>query len=310
MQSPKLDEISSLIWQRFYNAYTKNILPKALLLTNPFGLVNATLIKKLHALLLCQQQNAPCLTCKSCKLVFNDAHPDITLISPNEDNASIGIELIRNFQTNLYLTPQLGKRRIVYFASLDSLTLPASEALLKIIEEPPEAVFIIGKSATTVKLLPTLLSRFQRWVLPFPNNGRQNYLAPEFYAGKSATFLSIMEALPSLIADLHSLVEDKICATALAEKWSEYHLLSLIEVLYCLFAEMVKLHYATQTPGAQDLGEKPHYQLYCLSQQLSLWSLLQNLAILADLSKKLKMPIALNSVLQLENWLQQIPKTL
>jgi len=83
--------------------------------------------------------------------------PDVLIISPE---TTIGIDEVRQIQSFLSRKP-IGEKNMVYVLEAHLLTIPAQNALLKMLEEPPgnAEIFLITKFADS--LLPTVLSRVQ-----------------------------------------------------------------------------------------------------------------------------------------------------
>jgi len=86
------------------------------------------------------------------------SHPDFFSITGLN---SIGIDLIRNLEKKLALKPYKAKIKIVVINGAEKLTLPAQNALLKTLEEPPVNSLIILTTAKKDSLLPTIISRCQ-----------------------------------------------------------------------------------------------------------------------------------------------------
>lgn len=86
-------------------------------------------------------------------------NPDILTVEPLEGKSSISIDQVHELQTQLPYKPvkEMYKIALIYQAHL--LTLPAQQALLKTLEEPPENTQIILTTHLPNKLLPTILSR-------------------------------------------------------------------------------------------------------------------------------------------------------
>lgn len=87
---------------------------------------------------------------------------DISLISTNDEDeksTTIGINAIKALQQKLFLKPLKGDMKACIITEADKLTLPAQNALLKALEEPPinTLVFLLIQNATA--LLPTIRSR-------------------------------------------------------------------------------------------------------------------------------------------------------
>lgn len=80
-----------------------------------------------------------------------------------------GIDNIRDLRDNVQFAPAHGKYRIIYIDEVHMLTKESFNALLKTLEEPPEHVMFIFATTEPHKILPTILSRCQRFDLrPIP----------------------------------------------------------------------------------------------------------------------------------------------
>lgn len=86
-------------------------------------------------------------------------HPDVHFIEPS--GTTIKIDVIRELKQKLYLHPLEGKAKAVLIDKPETMTEAASNALLKILEEPPQDTYFILVSAQAARLLPTIRSRCQ-----------------------------------------------------------------------------------------------------------------------------------------------------
>ena len=108
------------------------------------------------ASLLCDSQNIPCEQCESCLQVFQGKHPDVYCVGKIEDK-DISIDQIRKIKRIVNLAPLSGSSKIVIIEEADSLTISASNSLLKLLEDTPPNVFIIllvrgfGNLPTTIR---------------------------------------------------------------------------------------------------------------------------------------------------------------
>ena len=90
--------------------------------------------------------------CKSEKI-----HPiDINI---NYFETIIGIEEVRNIRKKIFLRPLKSKTKIVVIEAYEGITIESQNALLKILEEPPNNTIIIITAAKIGLILPTILSR-------------------------------------------------------------------------------------------------------------------------------------------------------
>jgi DNA polymerase-3 subunit delta' len=113
-----------------------------------------------------QFQERPCQICVACRKISSGNHPDVLWLTPNK--MTLGIEQVLGWQEKLYLKLYEGNYRISIIEQADSLTLPAANALLKVIEEPPDKTLIILCAVNAESILPTIRSRAQ--IIYFPDN--------------------------------------------------------------------------------------------------------------------------------------------
>ncbi|MBU0971036.1 MAG: DNA polymerase III subunit delta' [Proteobacteria bacterium] len=101
----------------------------------------------------------PCNTCVSCKKISTGMHPDIIQISPADKKKIISIAQIREIGGVLSSKPNEAAKRMVLIQDADLMNAQAQNALLKVLEEPPENTFFILTATRLSPLLPTILSR-------------------------------------------------------------------------------------------------------------------------------------------------------
>jgi DNA polymerase-3 subunit delta' len=101
-----------------------------------------------------------CGACISCQKVVSGSHPDIITVRP--EGAFIKIDQVRSVSRELRFAPLEGNRRVVIMDDAQAMNLEASNAMLKILEEPPEHTILILTASQTTDLLPTIVSRCQQ----------------------------------------------------------------------------------------------------------------------------------------------------
>lgn len=107
-----------------------------------------------------RQEGNPCNKCNACIEITDGSSVDVQEI----DGASNrGIDEIRNLRENIRYLPSSGSYRIYIIDEVHMLTLPAFNALLKTLEEPPEHVKFIFATTEAHKVPVTILSRCQRF---------------------------------------------------------------------------------------------------------------------------------------------------
>lgn len=104
--------------------------------------------------------------CPQCQLINKHEHPDVCWIKPRGTSVSIKIEDVRYLKERVYLKPFQATKKIFIIDQAQSLTPQASNALLKILEEPAQDTILILLSLNASLLLPTVVSRCQ--LIRFP----------------------------------------------------------------------------------------------------------------------------------------------
>jgi len=169
-------------------ALLHNRVPHAYLFHGMRGVGKEALALELSQALLCSGDNdRPCYQCSHCKRIAKLNHPDVLFIFPapatvKEDevysviesfvkqpylrreiwaNPTIGIGRIRELRRTTALKPLEGRGRAVIIAEVEKMTTEAANALLKILEEPPQGMTMILTTSNVKALLPTIVSRCQ-----------------------------------------------------------------------------------------------------------------------------------------------------
>ncbi len=106
------------------------------------------------------QGGNPCNCCKSCKAIDAGACMDVLEIDAASNN---GVDNVRDLRDDAIYTPSQVKMRVYIIDEVHMLSISAFNALLKIIEEPPEHLLFILATTELHKVPATILSRCQRF---------------------------------------------------------------------------------------------------------------------------------------------------
>lgn len=140
-------------------------LAHSLLLAGPPGVGKRLVAGALAELLLCEEKGADaCGRCDSCRQLAAGSHPDVLLISLPKGKREIPIDRAREVNQFLRLKPLRGEHKVALVDDAHLLNLPAQNALLKGLEEPPPGSLAILVAHNPDALLPTIRSRCQRLV--------------------------------------------------------------------------------------------------------------------------------------------------
>lgn len=146
------------------NALDHARLAHAYLLAGPPGVGKHLTARQFAKAVSCPvQPTDACDTCTTCKKIDADNHPDILDIGP--DGNAIRIEQIRTIQQRLSYRPYEQDHIVIILDGCERLTPPATNALLKTLEEPPGHALLLLLTSHKTALPLTITSRCQ--LVPF-----------------------------------------------------------------------------------------------------------------------------------------------
>ena len=102
----------------------------------------------------------PCNCCEACRTIDSGACMDVLEIDAASNN---GVDNVRDLRDDAVYTPSQVKMRVYIIDEVHMLSISAFNALLKIIEEPPEHLLFILATTELHKVPATILSRCQRF---------------------------------------------------------------------------------------------------------------------------------------------------
>jgi len=182
-------------------ALQRNRVPHSLLFVGPEGVGKMeTALVVAKALNCLQKTDDACEECNSCEAINKKNFPDVMEIPLPKKNSQIDqkkkdkqIDQIRDLKSTAYLKPMVGKKRVFIILDAEKRSEPASNAILKILEEPPSFSHIFLLTDNPYLILPTIKSRCQ--VLSFGpvfKEDIEKVLLEKGYAAEQARVISLV----------------------------------------------------------------------------------------------------------------------
>src|SRR5438477_7201041 len=146
------------------NAVAQNRLAHAYLFVGPRGIGKTSTARILAKALNCVKGPTvnPDGTCDNCREIAAGNSLDVLEIDGASNN---GVEQVRELRENVRYAPSKSRYKIYIIDQVHMLTAAAFNALLKTLEEPPPHVKVIFATTEPQKVLPTIVSRCQRFDL-------------------------------------------------------------------------------------------------------------------------------------------------
>ena len=142
------------------NAIKENRISHAYLFAGPRGTGKTTVAKLLAKALNCTGENPPCDQCPNCKAITVGEHPDVIEIDAASNN---GVDEVRDLIDKVKYAPINGKYKVYIIDEVHMMSTGAFNALLKTLEEPPAHIVFVLATTEPHKILPTIISRCQRF---------------------------------------------------------------------------------------------------------------------------------------------------
>ncbi len=266
-------------WQQLWQSVQANRLAHGILLTGMSGTGKFDFALHFAQALLCLQaasDGEPCGTCHACRLVLTAAHPNLTLIAPEEEGHAIKIDQIRALAEFVQQSSLQQGFRVAIINPAHNMNLNAANALLKTLEEPAEGAIIILVTDQSGHLPATIKSRCQRILFPRPDqtlalqwlqeqSAKDDLPAEQALriahgaplAAKAATQQDLLPLRTELFQSLDQLAQQKADPLKLAAQWQKADPVQWLDLLSGWMSDVLRLQLgvAPQALVNQDYSE-------------------------------------------------------
>ncbi|HEX3017217.1 MAG TPA: ATP-binding protein [Caproicibacter sp.] len=143
-------------------AFSEGRMPHAVILEGEPGSGTDRLAAVLAKAAVCLSGgDKPCGQCAGCIKAQAGSHPDILTLNGDENPRAFPVDAIRQIRSDAFIRPNEAPHKVFVLLGVQNMSEISQNALLKILEEPPENVLFVLTTVSAAALLPTVRSRAQ-----------------------------------------------------------------------------------------------------------------------------------------------------
>lgn len=169
---------------------TSGHMPHALILEGPENSPKEEFARGIAQWAVCvSQEQRPCGVCSACRKFLSGGHPDVFTAQGGSGSRSFHVDAVRAIRSDAYILPNEAERKVYLLLGADTMTEQAQNALLKVLEEPPERVLFVLTCVSASSLLSTVRSRAQ--IISLSYSGEK---------GKDSPFCQLAEEIAGAVS--------------------------------------------------------------------------------------------------------------
>ncbi len=223
---------------KYIASLSKEKLHHAYLYYGREGLGKRNLLIDIGNAILCENIDlVSCGKCKSCKLIMSGSHPDLHTVQIEEGKKNLSISQIIKLRDKIYESSFLGKNKVISIPNIESMSRDASDATLKILEEPPKDTFFILSTNFIHQVPSTIRSRSIEIEITNPSyNECHKWLSESYsenielaielsnnrpFVARDLLDLDLLDLRSSFIRDISGIIKSGKHIVSISEQWSK-----------------------------------------------------------------------------------------
>jgi DNA polymerase-3 subunit delta' len=118
------------------------------------------LADRLAAAIVCRADGLrPCMCCPDCRKAMRGVHPDIIYVKREDGRREFTVDRMRGLKKDAVILPNEAAKKVYVIREADTMNAMAQNAMLKLLEEPPDHTAFVLTAENISLLLPTVRSR-------------------------------------------------------------------------------------------------------------------------------------------------------
>lgn len=185
--------------------FCQNKVPHAIIIEGEKGLGKKTFANIIAQTAVCSNlsNGLACGHCVNCQKMSKNIHPDVIYPEKSGVLQTYNVATVRKIRADAFVVPNEAATKVYILSDVDNMGIPAQNALLKVLEEPPKNVIFILTCVNSANVLPTIRSRTLQFALkPVSQTELRDYLEAKFQGKNLENILEVADGNIGLALDL------------------------------------------------------------------------------------------------------------